>query len=169
MSFSNKPVIEKLERSHDLSGFDCGSEPLNSFLKRYAYQNQKRGSVQNYLALVGGEVVGFYSLTYGQVEHAAAGALAKGMPRHPVPVMVLARLGVDTSCHGKGLGSGMLVDALHRTLQAAEIAGIRAILVHAKDDKAQAFYEHFGFQSMPDNPLLLYRMLKDIKLMIESE
>lgn len=167
MTFPSKPVIEKLARHHDVSQFDCGSHALNTFLQRYAWQNQKKGSVQNYLALVGEEVAGFYSLTYGQLEYAdAPSLLAKGMPRHPIPIILLARLGIDLQYQGMKLGAGLLVDALHRTLQAAEIAGIRAIVVHAKDEKARAFYSHLGFQSMPQRPLVLFRLLQDIKHML---
>lgn len=169
MSLEIKPRIEKLSGDHDVSAFDCGSDALNAFLKKYALANQKAGSSQTYTAIVGQTVVGFYSLTFGQVEFAdAPERLRKGLPRHPVPVMILARLGIDQDWHGQKFGSGLLLDALRRTVQAADIAGIRAIVVHAKNDKAHAFYSHFGFQEFFGEPMVLYRLLKDVRLMMES-
>ena len=86
------------------------------------------------------------------------------MPRHPIPVLIIARFAVDRRFHGKGLGAGLLLDALRRTKMVSEIAGVRGVVVHAKDDAVKAFYEHFGFISFPDNPRTLFRLLKDIRL-----
>lgn len=156
--------IEKLQRSHAVDEFDCGREALNRFLARYAFQNQQAGASQTYIALADGAVVGYYTLVVGQVEYAAAPErLTKGLARHPVPIMLLARLAIATSWQGKGLGAGLLKDAMQRTLQAADIAGIRAFAVHAKDDEARAFYEHFGFSPLPSDPYHLFRLLKDIR------
>ncbi len=156
--------IEKLHRSHDVDEFDCGSEALNRFLARYALQNQQAGASQTYVAFAGDAVAGYYTLVVGQVEYdAAPERMTKGLARHPVPIMLLARLAVATSWQGKGLGAGMLKDAIERTLQAADIAGIRAFAVHAKDDEARAFYEHFGFSPLPSDPCHLFRLLKDIR------
>src|ERR1019366_7112264 len=120
--------IEKLQRGHSLDTFDCGREALNRFLIRYAFQNQQAGASQTYVALADEEVVGYYTLVVGQVEYGAAPArLAKGLARHPVPIVLLARLAIASSWQGKGLGSGLLKDAMLRTLQAADIAGIRAL------------------------------------------
>jgi GNAT superfamily N-acetyltransferase len=139
-------------------------EALNRFLLRYALQNQQAGASQTYIAIAGDDVVGYYTLVVGQVEYAAASEpLTKGLARHPVPIMLLARLAVATSWQGKGLGAGMLKDAMQRTLQAADIAGIRAFAVHAKDDEARAFYERFGFSPLPSDPYHLFRLLKDIR------
>jgi GNAT superfamily N-acetyltransferase len=133
--------IEKLLRGHEIDKFDCGRDTLNRFLARYALQNQLAGASQTYLALADEEVVGYYTLVVGQVEYnEASERLTKGLARHPVPIMLLARLAVAVSWQGKGLGSGLLKDAMLRTLQAADIAGIRAFAVHAKDDAARAFY-----------------------------
>ena len=156
--------IEKLQRSHIVDEFDCGSEALNRFLVRYAFQNQQAEASQTYIAIAGETVVGYYTLVVGQVEYAAASArMVKGLARHPVPIMLLARLAIATSWQGKGLGAGLLKDAMQRTLQAADIAGIRAFAVHAKDDAARAFYEHFGFSPLPSDPYHLFRLLKDIR------
>jgi GNAT superfamily N-acetyltransferase len=157
--------IEKLQRRHHVDEFDCGNDALNRFLQRYAFQNQQAGASQTYLALAGDEtVVSYYTLVVGQVEYAAGHErLTRGLARHPVPIMLLARLAVATSWQGKGLGAGLLKDAMQRTLQAAEIAGIRAFTVHAKDDNARAFYEHFGFSPLHSDPYHLFPLLKDIR------
>jgi GNAT superfamily N-acetyltransferase len=156
--------IEKLQRNHNVDEFDCGREALNRFLARFAHQNQQAGASQTYVALTDETVVGYYTLVVGQVEYGAAHErLIKGLARHPVPIVLLARLAVATSWQGKGLGAGMLKDAMQRTLRAADIAGIRAFAVHAKDDEARAFYEHFGFTPLPSDPYHLFRLLKDIR------
>ena len=126
----NYEAVRKLEANDDVSSFDCGHPALNQFLQRLALVNQKANSAQTYVCCQHGVVVGFYSLAVGSIEFSAASArVAKGLARHPVPVIILARLAVDQSHQGRGLGSALLKDALLRTLQAASIAGIRAILV----------------------------------------
>jgi GNAT superfamily N-acetyltransferase len=156
--------IEKLDRTHVVDGFDCGREPLNRFLIRYALQNQQAGASQTCIALADGQIAGYYTLAVGQVDFDdAPHRLTKGLARHPVPIMLLARLAIATAWQGKGLGAGLLKDAMLRTLQAAEIAGIRAFAVHAKDDQARAFYEHFDFVPSPTDPYHLFRLLKDIR------
>src|ERR1019366_4705738 len=156
--------IEKLQRGHGLDSFDCSREALNRFLIRYAFQNQQAGASQTYIALADGEVAGYYMLVVGQVEYGdAPERLTKGLARHPVPIMLLARLAVSTSWQGRKLGAGLLKDAMRRTLQAADIAGIRAFAVHAKDAAARRFYEHFGFVPSPTDPLHLYLLLKDLR------
>jgi len=156
--------IEKLQRSHAIDNFDCGREALNLFLIRYAFQNQQAEASQTYIALADDAVVGYYTLVFGQVENNEAPLrLTKGPARPPVPIMLLARLAVAICYQGKGLGAGLLKDAVLRTLQAADIAGIRAFAVHAKDDQAKAFYEHFSFISSPSDPYHLFRLLKDLR------
>lgn len=156
--------IEKLDRRHAIDTFDCRREPLNRFLTRFALQNQQAGASQTYVALADNVIVGYYTLVVGQVEHNdAPQRLTKGLARHAVPIMLLARLAIATAWQGKGLGAGLLKDAMLRTLQAAEIAGIRAFAVHAKDDQARAFYEHFDFVPSPSDPYHLFRLLKDIR------
>jgi GNAT superfamily N-acetyltransferase len=162
--------IEKLSRSHEVDSFDCGREALNRFLIRYALQNQQAEASQTYIALSDEEVVGYYTLVVGQVEYSGASErLTKGLARHPVPMMLLARLAVATSWQGKALGSGLLKDAMLRTLQAADIAGIRAFAVHAKDDDARAFYLHYDFVPSPSDPYHLFRLVKDIRRALKSK
>lgn len=158
-------AIRKLSASDDANAFDCGKEPLDRFLKRYALINQTAGSAQTYVVCRGErQIVGYYSLAAGAVEHAEAPErVGKGLARHPVPVMLLARLAVDRSAQGQGLGKALLKDALLRTAEAAGIAGIRALLVHAKDDEARAWYARFDFEPSPTDPWHLFLLLKDLR------
>ena len=156
--------IEPLHASHRLDGFDCGEEGLNRFLVRFAWMNQRSNASRTYVALDGAEVVGFHTLVVGEVSsEQAPERIGKGLANHPIPVMVLARLAVARGNQGKGLGAGLLKDAMGRTLAAAEIAGIRALMVHAKDAHAQGFYAHFGFRPSPSDPLHLFVLLKDVQ------
>jgi GNAT superfamily N-acetyltransferase len=156
--------IEKLRADHAVGAFDCGREELNRFLARFALINQQAGSARTYVALSGSAVVGYYSLAVGEVAYAdAPERLSKGLARHPVPVMLLARLAVATAWQGHSLGAGLLKDAMRRTLQAADIAGIRALAVHAMDETARTFYEHFNFVASPTDPLHLFLLVKDLK------
>lgn len=159
--------VEKLRRDHAVEGFDCGKEPLNRFLIRNALQNQQANASQTYVLVMEGRVAGYHTLVVGKVAYdGAPERLRKGLARHPVPVMLLARLAVASDCQGRGIGPALLKDALLRTLQAADIAGIRAFVVHAKDDEARAFYEHFDFIASPSDPIHLFVLLKDIKALL---
>ena len=156
--------IHKLERRHIVESFDCGYEALKRYISRFALNNQTAGSAQTYVAIADARVVGYYNLAVGAVAHSEAPTrVTKGLARHPVPVMLLARLAVDNAEKGKGLGSALLHDALARTLQAADIAGIRAIIVHAKDDDARRFYAHFDFDPSPTDPYHLYLLIKALR------
>ena len=162
-------TIEKLRRDHPIDVFDCGQEALNNWLRKHASQNQGAGAAQTYVGLVGKVVIGYYSLAVGQIEYGdAPERLQKGLARHPVPIMLLARLAAAIGWQGRGVGSGLLKDAMLRTLQAADIAGIRAFAVHAKDDEARAFYEHFDFVPAPSDPYHLFRLLKDVRAALKG-
>ena len=160
----DKPRIEKLTLAHALADFDCGSAPLNRFLQSFALINQGMGSSATYLAMVADAVAGYHSLTVGAASYNdAPERLAKGLPRYSIPVMVIARLAVDRRFQGQGFGSALLRDAMRRTIAASDIAGMRGVIVHAKDEPAAAFYRRFGFTPFPERPLTLYRLLKDIR------
>ncbi len=162
-------TIEKLRRDHPIDVFDCGQEALNNWLRKHALQNQGAGAAQTYVGLVGKAVIGYYSLAVGQIEYIdAPERLQKGLARHPVPIMLLARLAVDKNWQLKGVGRALLRDAVLRTVQAADIAGIRALAVHAKDDQARRYYEQFDFVASPADPLHLLVLLKDIRGKIGS-
>jgi GNAT superfamily N-acetyltransferase len=157
--------IEKLNRTHVADQFTCGHPELDRFLIRHALQAQQANSSQTYVAVSEKEVVGFYTIVAGEVQHAQAPErVIKGMPRHPIPLLVLARLAVHSKAQGRGIGAGLLLDALGRTLQVADVIGVRALAVHAKDDRAVAFYRHFGFTPSPTDARHLFMMVKDIRL-----
>jgi GNAT superfamily N-acetyltransferase len=161
--------IEKLRRDHSVEGFDCGKEPLNRFLIRFALQSQLANSSQTYLALSGSEPVGFYTLVFGDVAFEdAPERLRKGVARHPIPLMILGRLAVSVNWAGKGIGSGLLKDAMARTLEAADIAGLRAFAVHAKDEEARSFYQRYDFIESPSDPMHLFVLLKDVRGLISG-
>ena len=159
--------VEKLAREHPVDAFDCGEPSLNRFLARHALQNQQANAAQTYVGMADAEVIGFYALAVGNVGFDdAPERLRKGLARHPVPVMLLARLAVDVRWQGRGVAAGLLRDAILRTLRAADIAGIRAFVVHAKDDRARSFYRRFGFDDSPTDPLHLFVLIKDVKALI---
>jgi GNAT superfamily N-acetyltransferase len=172
VSSDDEPLsqVAALAGSHDLDAFDCGKEPLNRFLKRFALPSQKSESARTYVVCRGARrVVGYYSLAVGAVEHSDAPIrVGKGLARHPIPVMLLARLAVDRSEQGRALGKALLKDALIRTAQAADIAGIRAVLVHAKDEEARAWYEGFDFEPSPTDRCHLFLLLKDVRSILDS-
>jgi GNAT superfamily N-acetyltransferase len=115
-------------------------------------------------------VIGYHTLAVGQVtREEAPERLTKGLARHPVPIMLLARLAVDRRWQGQGVGKALLRDAMQRTLQAAEIAGIRAFAVHAKDEEARTFYQKFDFISSPTDPMHLFVLLKDVRRIISGQ
>ncbi len=156
--------IETLQRTHEVETFDCGQPELNRFLIRHALQAQRVNSSRTYVGLSDKTVIGFYTIVAGEVRHAdAPERVVKGMPRHPVPLLVLARLAVHSEWQGRGIGAGLLLDALGRTLQAADIVGVRALAVHAKDDSAASFYRHFGFMPSPMDKRHLFLLIKDIR------
>ena len=164
----NKPVYrapELLTAEHVTSGFACGKPPLNQYIKKYALANQENEISRTYVATRDGSVVvGFYSLAYGSISHEQATRRIKAeLPQYPIPVMLLARLAVDHREAGKGLGKGLLKDALLRTIQAADIGGLRAVLTHAKDEDAKQFYQKYGFTESPIDQLTLMLSIKDIR------
>jgi GNAT superfamily N-acetyltransferase len=153
-----------LDKQHVLDEFDCGVPALNKYLKNYALQNHFAGGARTYVTVRNGQVIGYYSLAYGSVQvDKTPPRVRAGLGRYPVPVMILTRLAIDLTEKGKGLGAELLRDALIRTLQAAEIAGLRAVVVHAKDESAKAFYQRFGFVPSPLHEFHLFLLLKDIR------
>lgn len=153
-----------LSSDHSLNDFDCGDPTLNKWLKRYAMLNQQANSARTFVVCKEKSVIGFYTLAVGSIEHEIAGErIKKGLARHPIPVMILARLAVDLNFQGQSVGSGLLKDAILRTLEAADLAGIRAIFVHAKDEKARRFYNRFDFEPSPIDPMKLMLLIKDAR------
>ncbi|MEO6004874.1 MAG: GNAT family N-acetyltransferase [Opitutus sp.] len=161
---------EPIGAQHLFATFDCGAAALNEFLIRHALTNHQSGSAKTFVATTDNHaVVGYYSLAASQVLYAdALPRLQKGVARHPIPVVLLARLAIAQGWQGKGLGPGLLKDAILRVLSAAEGVGIRAILVHAKDEKAKAFYQRFDFAPVPGYPLHLVLLLKDARKIVSG-
>jgi GNAT superfamily N-acetyltransferase len=161
--------IEKLRRDHVLDSFDCGKEELNNFLKKQAWNKQQANSAQTYVLAKDLVVNGYYSLAAGSVSHDEATERAKkGLARHPIPIILLARLAVNKSLQGKKIGPALLKDALRRAAQAADTIGARAVLVHAKDDQAKGFYEHFDFEPSPSDPYHLLLIMKDLRRIVAA-
>jgi GNAT superfamily N-acetyltransferase len=164
---SRRGAIEKLTQAHEVDSFDCGQTELNRFLTHQAWVSQQSNSAQSYVLADNGVVRGYYSLAAGCVAHESASTrVRKGQARHAIPVILLARLAVDRALQGQGVGVALLKDALLRTAAAADTIGARALLVHAKDEHARVFYEHFGFEPSPSDPLHLLLVMKDLKARI---
>ncbi|MGD0497314.1 MAG: GNAT family N-acetyltransferase [Bryobacteraceae bacterium] len=166
MSALPRPEFEigKLRRERDLSQFDCGNAALNAWLQKYAWTNQQADSARTYVALAGNRVAGYYALTAGSVhKQESPGRIAKGLASHPIGIVLLARLAVDNKFQGRGLGKALLFDALSRIAEAADIVAVRAVMVHAIDEAACRFYEHFEFEASPVDPFQLLLPLKDLR------
>jgi GNAT superfamily N-acetyltransferase len=162
-------AVEKLTKDHNLSLFDCGKPSLNDWLRRFALTNQQSDSARTYVLHRAGRVVGYYSLSAGAVRKEESPArIAKGLAKHPIGVILLARLAIDRGEHGTGLGKAMLADALSRAMTAADAIGARAILVHAIDEEATAFYKKFGFEPSPLDPKQLMLLMKDLRATLKS-
>lgn len=156
-----------LAAHHLLDDFDCGKATLDDWLIRHALQAQASGSARTFVVADGRRVAGYFSLAVGQVDTVEAPErVRKGMGQYPIPVVLLARLAVDLSYQGRGIGVGMLQDAIRRTLMIAEQAGIRALLTHPIDADADAFYRRFGFASSPVREGQLLLLLKDARRVI---
>lgn len=162
-------TLEKLAKHHDLSSFDCGKPSLNDWLHRFALTNQQNDSARTYILHRAGKVVGYYSLSAGSVRKEESPArIARGLALHPIGVIPLARLAVDQTEHGTGLGKVLLIDALSRALAASDAIGARAVLVHALDEDALAFYKKFGFEPSPLEPKQLMLLMKDLRTTLQS-
>jgi predicted N-acetyltransferase YhbS len=155
---------EHIQQTHDIQSFDCGEISLNNWLKERAFENEKLGSSRTYVVCYEKKVVGYYCLATGQVTHTEApGKIKRNMP-DPIPVVIVGRLAVDINHQRKGIGTGLIKDAVMRTLQASEILGVRAVLVHALDEKVKSFYvERCGFMPSLIHPLTVMVKLSDIQ------
>ena len=155
---------EPLGAQHRPEGFDCGKPALNDWLPRHARQAQGSGSAKTFIVADDDQAAGYFSLTVGQVDTLEAPErIRKGMGKYPVPVVILARLAVSTQDQGRGIGFGLLQDAIRRTMLIAEQAGIRAMLSHPLDEEAARFYTHFGFIASPLREQQLLLLLKDAR------
>lgn len=169
MSVDSLRGPEPLVPDHDLGSFDCGVPALNDYLATQALADQRAGKTRTYVALREDRVVAYFSLAAGSVRSDdAPSRIATGQGRQAIPVILLVRLAVDAAEQGRRLGEAMLVDALARSCEAAETIGARAILVHAKDDEARAFYARYAFEQSPTDPLHLMLLMKDVRKTLEG-
>lgn len=151
--------LAPLDGGHDRTVFDCGVPALNLYLRNYALQNQKLSIVRNYVTTHANDrvIVAYYSLAFGSIDQKLLPAkVVKGLGKYDIPLMLLARLAVDRREQGKGLGKALLKEAILRTMQAAEIAGLKVLLVQAKDEAAAKFYRQHGFVGVIGEPLKLF-------------
>jgi predicted N-acetyltransferase YhbS len=152
-------AVEPLEPRHGVDHFECGREQLDRWLRAYAGQGQRRDTARTFVVCRqgGAEVVGYYTLVASQIEHAEAtsGVRHGTTKQFPIPVCLIARLAVDSSEQGAGLGRSLLLDALRRTDRASRSVAMRAVLVHALDEEAAGFYARFGFKPASAEPLTL--------------
>lgn len=162
---------EPLGPGHVLEGFDCGRASLNIWLTGHAGQAAAVGSARAYIVVDSEQerVVGYHALTAAGIERKDATArVIKGMPQYPIPVVLLARLAVDLSVAGRGLGGWLLRDAMLRTVAASETIGIRVMLVHAADDQARAFYLRHGVEPSHADPLHLMILIEDLSKAVDA-
>lgn len=154
-----------ISHNDDLASFCCGEAELDHWLKTRALKNEGKAT-RTYALCIDDKLAGFYSLAVGSISRElVSGSIRRNMPE-PIPVMLIARLAVDKKFHGRGIGMGLLRDALLRTVHVASIAGIRAVMVNALNDNAAGFYSHFGFKEAPNNRLLLLLPLAEIEMRI---
>lgn len=148
--------------------FDCGEERLNVYLHRYARQNHEKNIARTFVAVDDKRrVLGYYSLASASIEFESLPAgHARRLPRYPIPAVRIARLAVDRSMQGKGLGARLLVDALRRILMVSAEVGVHAILVDAKNDKAREFYRRYGFIELRDEPMTLFLPLETVRALL---
>lgn len=159
-----------LRKSDDRRSFDCGVDPLNLYLSQYALQNQKKDAARTYVVVNGeGKIVGYYTLVYGSMTVGETPEeISSGHGKYPVPIILIARLAVSIDEHGKGLGRSLVRDALVRSVSAAEIAGLSAVVVDAKDAAAKAFYEKMGFIPGPEDEFQLFMKMSEIRALLSN-
>lgn len=159
-----------LDKLQDQASFDCEVEPLNVYLRKYALQNQKKDAARTYVLTTDKDrIIGYYTLVFGSVSiEETSPEISAGLGKYPIPIILLARLAIDKTQKGKGLGKHLVKDALLRAVRASEIAGLRAFLVHAKDETAKIFYEKLGFQPSPHNEFHLFLKMSDIRASLSA-
>ena len=158
---------QPLDAGHPLDAFDCGIPALNEWLIRHARQAHASGSARTYVVVDDQRIAAYFSLAVGQIDSLdAPERVRKGMGNYPIPVVILARLAVSMIDQGRGLGVGLLQDAIRRTLVVADQAGVRALLAHPIDEAAARFYLRFGFEASPAREQQLILLLKDARRLL---
>lgn len=165
MAAPQTPVIEPLGRHHDRNGFSCGEPALDEYLRQRASQDTKRRVAQVFVALGSSEseIAGYYTLSAAAFRRDdLPPKLAKRLPHYPIPAAVLGRLAVSSNHQGRGLGEHLLTDALHRVIAASNALAINAVIVDAKNEAVKAFYQRYGFQPFPKQPMRLFLPLSTL-------
>jgi GNAT superfamily N-acetyltransferase len=158
-----------LDASQSVEGFDCGVAALNDYLSKQALADQRAGKSRTYVVGRGGRVAAYFSLAAASLAaEDGTERAARGQGPQDIPAVLLARFAVDRSEQGSGLGSAMLVEALARCAEAAEILGVRVVLVHAQDEQARAFYPRHDFEPSPANPLQLMILMKNVRKTLQG-
>ena len=154
-----------LHKRFDKNSFDCGSEPLNDYLKKYARQNHDSGLSRCFVAVSADDkIIGYYTLSSGQVMlESLPEEIRNRLPRYPVPINRIGRLAIDKSMQGKGLGRELMGHAIQNIVKVSETLGTFAIVVVAKNDEAVSFYKKFGFAEFPENGKVLFIPLSAIQ------
>lgn len=162
-------TLSELVKSHDRSQFDCGRPSLNEWFHKQAWQSQRSESAKVYVALKDEKVVGYHAIAAAHIAKAdATKRVAQGQPSH-IPAIKIARLAVDTSAQGMGLGAALLKDALLRCASAADIIGAHVVIVDALDESVISFYTRYGFETGPDNDLTMMLLMKDLRVSLANE
>lgn len=156
--------LVRLGAGHDISAFRSGQDALDGWFRSHALASQRMDSARTFVLIQQEHVVGYFSLTMGSVLRSTAPRqLVRGLPAYPVGVALLARLAVDARHQGEGLGGLLLAEALRKAVTAGDAAAARLVVVDAIDEAAARFYAHYGFLAVPENPMRLYRRIKDIR------
>lgn len=163
MSYSRPRPVEDRD---DTESFDSGEPSLDDYLRRRALANHLQGASRCFVTCAGGRVVGYYSLASASIQHTEAGGKFRRNMPDPIPVILLSRLAIDRAVRGQGLGKHLLRDAIERCVQAADIIGVRALLVHALHEEAREFYLHYDFEPSPTDPLHLMLLLRDARTLL---
>mgnify|MGYP001584552231 CR=1 FL=1 len=160
-------IFEEISRQHDRSSFDCGTPPLNDYLKKFARQNNDDGISVTIVAAEASKpktILGYYSVSSGQIEfESMPPASVKGIPKYPIPIMRIGRLATDVKARGHGIGKELLMDALHRAIEASKLLGVYAVVVDAKDETAKNFYKKYQFTELLDKPMVLFILMSTVK------
>lgn len=157
-----------LRPDHQVDLFDCGSSPLSSWLATKAARNQAEGGSRTWVVASGARAVGFYASSAAAVLASEVSKRAARNQPEPLPALLLGRLAIDLDHQGKGLGKALLQHFILKSLEVAQITGVRLLLAHAKDDDAARFYARYGFEPSPVDQLTMMLLVKDARLAIDA-
>jgi ribosomal protein S18 acetylase RimI-like enzyme len=159
--------FEPIQKHHQRDVFDCGEPALNEFLKKFARQNDENNVAKTFVAVdTDKNVLGYYSVSAASIEFTdLPGDISERLPRYPIPAARIGRLAVDQSVQGSGIGSRLLIDALKRIYLSSDQVAIKVVLVDALNEKAQSFYEHFGFIRLSGEQFKLFLPIETVSVL----